>query len=152
MPRLLTSRLGETSRSAVRFILVGTLGTILQYLLYDYFLWVLALGNGDINNWLTNLAFTLAFGAEMTINYVMTSYYTFSTRPSWKNFGGFIGSRAVNYIIQIGLLNLSLLILRHWEGQIDTDRWAGLIAIVIAGVINYFMLRVLFRKKKKKED
>ena len=147
--RLLTSRLNDTARSAVRFTIVGLLGTTIQYALYDALLWLFAKGTGDVNNWLTNIAFVTAFLIEMTINYFFTTYYTFRSRPSWKNAGGFAGSRVVNFLIQMGLLNLLLLILRHWEDAIDTDRWAGLAAILIAGVVNYFLLRVIFRKKKE---
>ena len=102
-----------------------------------------------MNNWLTNIAFVTAFLIEMTINYFFTTYYTFRSRPSWKNAGGFAGSRVVNFLVQLGMLNLLLLVLRHWEDTIDTDRWAGLAAILIAGVVNYFLLRVIFRKKKE---
>ena len=146
---LLTSRLNDTARSAIRFTIVGLIGTVIQYVLYDALLWLFAKGMGDVNNWLTNLAFVVAFVIEMTINYFFTTYYTFRSRPSWKNASVFAGSRVVNFLIQMGLLNLLLLVLRHWDGIIDTDRWAGLSAILIAGVVNYFLLRIIFRKKKE---
>ena len=147
--RLLTSRLNDTARSAVRFTIVGLIGTLVQYALYDALLWLFDRWMGGVNNWLTNLAFVTAFFIEMTANYFFTTYYTFRSRPSWKNVSGFAGSRVVNFLIQMGLLNLLLLILRHWEDAIDTDRWAGLAAILIAGVVNYFLLRLIFRKKKE---
>lgn len=146
--RLLTSRLKETSRSAIRFTIVGLAGTILQYALYDGLLWLFS-RDGNVNNWLTNLAFAIAFIVEMTVNYFFTTYYTFRSRPSWKNASGFAASRVVNFLIQMGLLNLFLWILSHWENAIDTDRWAGLTAILAAGVVNYFLLRVIYRKKKE---
>ncbi len=147
--RLLTSRLNDTARSAVRFTIIGLAGTVLQYVLYDFLLWLFAQRDGGINNWLTNLAFVLSFVLEMFSNYFLTTYYTFRSRPSWKNVSGFAGSRAVNFFVQMGFLNLFLLILHRWEDTIDTDRWAGLAAILAAGVVNYFLLRVIFRKKKE---
>ncbi len=147
--RLLTSRLNDTARSAVRFTIVGLLGTVIQYVLYDALLWLFAKWTGDVNNWLTNIAFITAFFIEMTINYFFTTYYTFRSHPSWKNVGGFAASRVVNFLIQMALLNFLLFVLRPLEDVIDIDRWAGLTAILAAGVANYFLLRVIFRKKKE---
>lgn len=151
MFRLPTSRLNEPLRSSLRFVMVGLLGTVFQYVLYDWLLWLIGHYQGhEVSPLMTNVAFTMAFVMEMVCNYVVSSYYTFSARPTWTNFAGFVGSRLVNYIIQMGLLNVGLLLFTHWEQYLDPDRWAGITAILVAGVINYFLLRILYRQKKNK--
>lgn len=139
--KTLTGRLPLKYRSAVRFMFVGTFGTGLQYgiyyLLLDFFQ----------RQWpevviLTSLAFTIGFVMEMICNYFLTSFYTFKVRPTWKNAGGFLFGRAINYFIQLLLLNI--LIWLHMS-----EEWAGLVAIALAGVINYFVLLPFYKDKKK---
>ena len=139
--KTLTGRLPMKYRSAVRFVFVGTLGTGVQYgiyyLLLDFFQ----------RQWpevgvLTSLAFTIGFVMEMICNYFLTSFYTFRIRPNWKNAGGFLFGRAINYVIQLLLLNL--LIWLHMS-----EEWAGIAAIALAGVINYFILLPFYKDKKR---
>ena len=140
--RTLTGRLPLKYRSAVRFVIVGTLGTGLQYGIYYLLLEIFQ------SQWpevviLTYLAFTIGFVMEMICNYFLTSFYTFRVRPNWKNAGGFLVGRAINYVIQ--LLFLNLLIWLHMS-----EEWAGIAAIALAGVINYFVLLPFYKDKKKK--
>ncbi len=137
--KLPTHRIPQKSRSAVRFIIVGTLGTLLQISLYDFFLFCFGIDTND-SDWLVQAAFALAFVIETTANYLATSFYTFERKPDWKNAGGFALSRGVNYLIQAGLLALLL-----WLNL--NDRVAGIVAILIAGVINYFILNFIFRRQ-----
>ena len=139
--KTLTGRLPMKYRSAVRFMFVGTLGTGLQYgisyLLLDIFQ----------RHWpevgiLTSVAFTAGFMIEMVCNYFLTNFYTFRTRPSWKNAGGFLLGRVLNYVIQLSLLNA--LVWLHMG-----EEWAGIVAIMLAGVINYFVLRPFYKDKKR---
>ncbi len=139
--KTLTGRLPLKYRSAVRFVLVGALGTGMQYgiyyLLLDWFQ----------QQWpsigiLTSLAFTIGFVIEMISNYLLTSFYTFKVRPTWKNASGFLFGRVLNYVIQMLLLNL--LIWLHMS-----EEWAGLAAIALAGVINYFVLLPFYKDKKR---
>ena len=139
--KTLTRHLPKKYRSAVRFVLEGAFGTGLQngiyYLLLDLFQrqWP------DVGI-LTSLAFTIGFVVEMICNYFLTSFYTFKVRPSWKNAGGFLFGRAINYVIQLLLLNF--LIWLHMS-----EEWAGIGAIALAGVINYFILLPFYKDKKK---
>ena len=89
----------------------------------------------------TMAAFTIGFIVEMICNYFLTSFYTFRTRPSWKNAGGFLFGRGVNYIIQMIFLNA--LIWFH-----ISEQWAGILAIALAGIINYFILLPFYKEKK----
>jgi putative flippase GtrA len=138
--KTLTGRLPLKYRSAVRFALVGAFGTGLQYGIY-YFLLELFQRQWPEISVLTSVAFTVGFVVEIICNYFLTSFYTFRTRPSWKNAGGFLFGRGVNYIIQMIFLNA--LIWFH-----ISEQWAGILAIALAGIINYFILLPFYKEKK----
>ncbi|MBQ0033869.1 MAG: GtrA family protein [Bacteroidales bacterium] len=134
-----SSRLQEPYKSAVRFTVVGSTGTLIQYAWYWIFLLI-------FEHWLpahelTTLAFTIGFVLEMISNYCLTAWYTFESKPSIKNLGGFLTGRAVNYLIQISLLHF--LLWAHFN-----EEFSGFAAILIAGIINYFVVKIFFRKEQ----
>ena len=139
--KTLTGYLPKKYRSAVRFVLVGALGTGLQYGIYYLLLGVFQTKWPEVAL-LTSVAFTAGFMIEMVVNYFLTSFYTFKKTPTWKNAGGFLLGRALNYGIQ--LLFLNVMIWLH-----ISEEWAGIVAIMLAGVINYFVLRPFYKDKKK---
>ena len=139
--KTLTGRLPMKYRSAVRFVFVGTLGTGLQYGIYYLLLDIFQRQWPEVGI-LTSVAFTAGFMIEMVCNYFLTNFYTFRTRPSWKNAGGFLLGRVLNYVIQLSLLNA--LVWLHMG-----EEWAGIVAIMLAGVINYFVLRPFYKDKKR---
>ena len=98
--KTLTGRLPMKYRSAARFVLVGALGTGVQYGIYYLLLMVFQRQWPDVGI-LTSVAFTVGFVVEMVCNYFLTSYYTFRVKPSLKNIGGFLIGRALNYVIQL---------------------------------------------------
>lgn len=141
--KTLTRRLPEKYRSAVRFVCVGAFGTSLQYGIYYGFLalfdhWCPELGIR------VTLAFTIGFVIEMISNYLLTSFYTFGTHPNIKNAGGFLLGRGVNYILQLTFLHLLI-----WLTL--SEELAGIIAIMLAGIINYFILVPFYHKKNKEK-
>ena len=138
--KTLTGRLPLKYRSAIRFVLVGAFGTGLQYGVYYLLLDVFQRQWPDVGI-LTSLAFTIGFVVEMICNYFLTSFYTFRVKPSLKNAGGFLFGRAINYVIQ--MLLLYVLIWLH-----ISEQWAGIMAIALAGVINYFILLPFYKDKK----
>lgn len=138
--KTLTGRLPIKYRSAVRFVLVGTIGTGLQYGIYYLLLGVFQTKWPEVAL-LTSIAFTAGYVIEMVMNYFLTSFYTFKKTPSWKNAGGFILGRTLNYGIQ--LLFLNVMIWLHLS-----EEWAGIVAIMLAGVINYFVIRPFYKDKK----
>jgi putative flippase GtrA len=142
--KTLTGYLPKKYRSAVRFVLVGALGTGLQYGIYYMLLGVFQQHWPEVMI-LTSLAFTIGFVMEMICNYFLTSFYTFRVRPNWKNAGGFLVGRALNYVIQLILLNC--LIWLHMS-----EEWAGIAAIALAGVINYFVLLPFYKDNKKHDS
>ena len=141
--KTLTRHLPLKYRSAVRFVLVGAFGTGLQYGIYYLLLNFFQQQWPDVGI-LTSLAFTIGFVMEMICNYFLTSFYTFKVRPNWKNAGGFLFGRAINYVIQMLLLNA--LIWLHMS-----EEFAGILAIALAGVINYFILLPFYKDKKKEK-
>ena len=139
--KTLTGRLPMKYRSAVRFVFVGTFGTGVQYGIYSLLLDIFQRQWPEVGI-LTSVAFTAGFLIEMVCNYFLTNFYTFRTRPSWKNAGGFLLGRVLNYVIQLSLLNA--LVWLHMG-----EEWAGIVAIMLAGVINYFVLRPFYKDKKR---
>lgn len=139
--KTLTGRLPMKYRSVVRFVLVGAFGTGLQYGIY-YLLLDIFQRHWQELGVLTSVAFTAGFIIEMICNYFFTSFYTFKMRPSWKNAGGFLFGRAINYVIQLLLLNF--LIWLHLSEEL-----AGIAAIALAGIINYFVLLPFYKDRKR---
>ena len=140
--RLPTSYLPDKPRSAVRFMVVGFTGSILQTWFFVAALW--ALGQPEKGLTLYYVAFAIGFILEMIPNYLMSNYYTFGTRPNKKNAGGFLFSRAINIVVQFCLLPLMIRLLPSWR-----DDYISLLVIFIGGVINYFICLIFFKKKKE---
>lgn len=140
--KTLTRRLPEKYRSAVRFVCVGAFGTGLQYGIYYGFLSLFDHYCPDLGI-RVSLAFTIGFVVEMISNYLLTSFYTFGTHPNLKNAGGFLLGRGVNYVLQLTFLHILI-------GWTLTEELSGIIAIVLAGVINYFILVPFYHKRKGK--
>lgn len=140
--KTLTRHLPEKYRSAVRFVCVGAFGTGLQYGIYYGFLSLFDHYCPDLGI-RVSLAFTIGFVIEMISNYLLTSFYTFGTHPNLKNAGGFLLGRGVNYVLQLTFLHVLI-------GWTLTEELSGIIAIVLAGVINYFILVPFYHKRKGK--
>jgi putative flippase GtrA len=132
-------KLNNKYRSMVRFVCVGVFGTLLQYGIYYLFLELFRYSNSDSQT-MTSFAFSIGFMVEMVVNYFLTNYYTFHTHPSWKNAGGFLVGRALNYGVQLLFLNILI-----WLAV--SEEVSGILAIILAGIINYFVLLPFFRTK-----
>ena len=140
--RLPTSNIqNKTAKEGVRFFIIGLLGTAFQYGVYATAMIIIKRITGDAH---VRIAFTIGFLVEMVTNYLCQVFYVFSENkhPNWRNGGGFILARIFNYILQIGLLELLLI-------GIHSPQWAGICSILIAGIINFFVLKFTFKVKKK---
>jgi putative flippase GtrA len=80
----------------------------------------------------------------MIPNYILSNWYTFGTRPKWKNAGGFVLARLINYPLQLVLLPIFIELLPNWP-----DEYISYLVIVLGGVVNYFMCLFFFKNKKK---
>ena len=138
--KLPTSYLPYRVRSAVRFMVVGLTGSLVQTWLFMAALW--ALGQPEKGMLLYYVAFGIGFLLEMVPNYLLSNWYTFGTRPNKKNASGFLLARAVNLVIQFSLLPLLVWLLPTWK-----DDYLSLLVIFVAGCINYLILLLFFKKK-----
>jgi len=114
----------------IRFCINGVLAVAIQYGVYLLLVqWI------DVN-----VAYTLSYIVSFCCNFIITSYWTFHSRPSWKRLTGFGGSHIVNYFVQMAFLNLYL-----WLGI--PKEYAALLAMGSAVPINFTMLRFVYKKK-----
>lgn len=142
--KTLTRHLPPKYRSLVRFTCVGAFGTALQYGIYYVLLQLFERYCPDFSIKIT-VAFTVGFIIEMGCNYLLTSFYTFRTRPSLRNAGGFLFGRLLNYFVQMGFLYILI-------ACTMPEEWAGIAAIVLAGIVNYFVLIPFYKNKTPKTD
>ena len=114
----------------LRFCVNGVLAVAIQYAVY----WVLI-------KWINvNIAYTLSYIVSFCCNFVITSYWTFHSSPSWKRLIGFGSSHVVNFFVQLGFLNLYL-----WLGI--PKEWAALLAMGSAVPVNFAMLHFVYKKR-----
>ena len=139
--RLPTSYLPEKVRSAVRFMVIGFTGSVVQTWLFMAAL--MLFDQPEKGAVLYYVAFGIGYVLEMIPNYLFTSWYTFGTSPSIKNAGGFLVARAFNLVIQLGLLPLMIKLLPIWR-----DDYISFVVIFIGGCINYLVCLIFFKKPK----
>ena len=139
--KLPSSYLPKTLQSAARFTVIGTTGMFVQTGCFMLALWVM--GKPEKGAALYYVAFGIGYILEMIPNYLFTNWYTFGTKPSIKNAGGFLVARAINLAIQLGLLPLMLLWLSSWR-----DDFISYVVIFIGGCINYLVCLLFFKKPK----
>lgn len=122
----------EKWRQPIRFCIVGGLATLIHYgiyLLLQLWIWV----------W---LAYTLGYAISFCVNYLLTNYFTFRTRPTTKNGVGFVVSHVINYSLHMILLELFL-----WMGL--SSELAPIPVYVIVPIVNFLILRYVFTKFSK---
>ena len=140
--KLPTSYLPDKIRSAVRFMVVGFTGSVVQTWLFMAALGLL--GHPEKGAVLYFVAFGIGYVLEMIPNYLFTNWYTFGTKPDIKNAGGFLVARAFNLVIQLGLLPLMIDLLPTWR-----DDYISYVVIFIGGCINYLVCLLFFKKPKE---
>jgi putative flippase GtrA len=141
MIKLPSSYLPEKVRSAVRFTVIGTTGMFVQT--WCFMAALLFLGHPEKGVALYYVAFGIGYFLEMIPNYFFSNWYTFGTKPDIKNAGGFLLARAINLVIQLGLLPLILRWLPTWR-----DDYVSFIVIFIGGCVNYLICLIFFKKPK----
>ena len=116
----------------VRFGLVGTLATATHYGLYLLLLpWTY-----------DNVAYTIGYATSFLMNFMLTSFFTFRTRPTLKKLAGFGGSHGVNYLLHMVLFNIYLFLGVPPE-------WAPLPVYAVCVPVNFMLVRFVMRRKKK---
>ncbi len=119
-------------REVLRFGVVGVIATAIHYGIY----WLLLSHTGH------NMAYTIGFAVSFVCNYFMSSLFTFRVKTSAKRFVGFGMSHLTNYVIQMVLLNIFILL-----GL--SESIAPLPVYVIAIPINFLLVRYALTKSIK---
>lgn len=118
-------QLGEV----IRFGIVGVLATLLQYAIY----WVLI-------HWLApTISMTIGYAISFAFNFVASTRYTFRVEASAKRGAGFALSHAVNYVLQMLMLNLAI-----WLGV--SRQWAPIPMFCVCVPVNFLLVRFFLKK------
>ena len=139
--RLLTSYLPRRTRSAGRFFVVGTTGAIVQTWFFIAALYCFS--EPEKGTLLYFVAFAIGYVFELIPNYILSNWYTFGTRPKEKKASGFLFARVINLFLQFGLLPFVVTWLPAWR-----DDFISLLVIFLAGIVNYLICLMFFKKKK----
>ena len=112
-----------------RFGIVGSVALIILYAVYYVLLF-----------WIEhNIAYTIGYIISFVSNYILTVKFTFHTKVSKRNGAGFALSHFVNYLLQIGCLNLFL-----WLGM--TESIAPIPVFAICVPTNFVLVRFFMKK------
>ena len=114
----------------LRFCINGVLAVGIQYAVYLICIqWM--------NEFVAN---TIGYFVSFCCNFIITSYWTFRSRPSWKKLTGFGGSHVVNYLVQQCFLAIYL-------NMGIPKEWAALVAMGSAVPINFTLLHFVYKKR-----
>ena len=125
----------------VRFCIVGVIAMGLHYAIYLALLWMMGmeLTAGRGTDWRATLAYTIGYAFALVVNMWLTAKFTFKEKLSVKRGGGFLLSHAINYVLEVGLLNLFL-----W---MHIAEWLSpLLALSISVPVNFILVRTAFKK------
>ena len=112
-----------------RFGVVGTTAMLIHYGIYYVLL-------SYIN---MNIAYSIGYFLSFLCNYLMSSYYTFKTKPSLKKFIRFTYSHGINYFVYLGLFNFF-----YWIGV--SEKLAPFPVYLIAVPISFLLVRFALKK------
>ena len=115
----------------IRFCIVGVIATGIHYGMYLLLLRLMPV----------NPAYTIGYLVSLACNLLLTSFFTFNERVTWKRTLGFLASHGVNYALHIAFLNLFLCL-----GV--AERWAPIPVYCLVVPINFVLVRTVFKKLK----
>lgn len=118
----------ETVSQIMRFGVTGVIATAAHYGIYALLKWYIPV----------NAAYTIGYALSFVLNYFMSARYTFRKKTSVGNGMKFACAHAINYMLQIALLNLFLSL-----GVSDT--MAPIPVYGIAIPVNFLMVRFVFK-------
>lgn len=118
----------------IRFVIVGGTATIIHYSIY-YLL-------QNFFNIELNISYTLGYGISFIFNFMASNYFTFKTKVSAKKGAKFTIAHIINYLIQIILLNIYIII-----GI--SNKLAPIFVFIVAVPVNFIMVRLALRENKK---
>lgn len=124
----------EYTGQFIRFGIVGCIATVVHYGVYYLLLAVLS----------HNLSFSVGYLVGFIVNYMLTTSFTFRTRRTYSNGVGFAVSNIINYLMQLGLLNLFI----YWGCN---KVLAPIPVYCICIPTNFLMVRLVMKKFSGKE-
>lgn len=114
-----------------RFGIVGVIATGIHYGIYLL-----------LNLWLNvNLSYTLGYIISFVCNFYLSNVFTFKTQPTVRKGVGFAFSHAVNYSLQIVLLNIMI-----FCGI--PQKYAPIPVWAISIPLNFILVRFFLKGKK----
>lgn len=126
------SRISEV----IRFAMTGGLATVVQYGIYVVF--VTAVHVPAV------VATLISYALSFILNFVLSTYFTFKTKPNKRNMFGFVLSHMINMGLQTGFVAIFQLII--------PKSIALLPALAICIPCNYLMVRFAFKGKYSKSN
>ncbi|ERJ12022.1 GtrA family protein [Haloplasma contractile] len=115
----------------LRFVMVGVLATGINYIVYY------TLQRSGVN---INISYTAGFVVSFIFNYFASNLFTFKTKPNLKRGLSFGVAHVINFLTQLALLNLFVLI-----GLSKT--LAPLPVYMISVPLNFLFVRYALKRK-----
>lgn len=116
----------------IRFCIVGVVATGIHYGIYLL-----------LNQWINiNYSYTIGYAISFVCNYYLSNVFTFNTKPTMKRGFGFTLSHAINYGLQLLLLNLFV-----WIGV--KDSLAPIPTWCITIPVNFMLVRYFLKNEKE---
>ncbi len=123
------NRRRQTVGEVIRFALVGGTATLLQYGAY----WLLL-------RWLApTLAMTMAYAISFAFNFYASTRFTFRVKATARHGAGFALSHAINYVLQMAVLNAAL-----WIGI--SDKLAPIPMFAVCVPVNFVLVRYFLKR------
>ena len=82
---------------------------------------------------------TIAYAISFAFNFTASTRYTFRVKASVSHGAGFALSHAVNYLLQIAVLNVAI-----WLGA--DESWAPIPMFAICVPVNFIMVRFFLKR------
>ena len=128
-------------REFIRFCIVGGIAMGLHYAVYLFLLWTMGMDWTAAKgaDWRATVAYSVGYAIALAVNMWLTARFTFREQLNVKRGSGFLVSHAINYAIEVGLLNLFL--------ALHVVEWlAPLLVLLISVPVNFILVRFAFKR------
>lgn len=115
----------------IRFALVGSFATLLQYGIYVVFV--------DAVKLPATVSTIISYSISFVFNFLLSNFFTFRTRPNALKGLGFLTSHAINMGLQVGLVAIFSPIVGKTLGLLP--------AMAICIPVNYLLVRFVLTSK-----
>lgn len=129
---LMDKKLKKNISELVRFGIVGSMAMAIHYGVYWFLIKI-------IN---PTLAYTAGYGISLIFNFLLSTFFTFKTKPNYKKGIRFVLSHGINYLLHIILLQVFLHI-----GVPEV--YAPFPVLAIAVPVNFILVRAALASKHR---